>query len=76
MELVAILPPILLVKVLPDNDNVFDAFKLVIVAFVAFKLLVLVVDAVIFVANKLVKNPEIEFKIFAKKLSDVVVPFR
>ena len=48
----------------------------VIVAFPAFKLLVLVVDAVIFVANKLVKNPEIEFKIFAKKLSDVVVPFR
>lgn len=45
----------------------------VIVALSAFKLLVLVVDAVIFVANKLVKNPDIAVNIFENKL--LVVAF-
>ena len=46
--LVADDPPTLLVNVLPDNDNVLEVFKLVIVALVAFKLFVFVVDAVKF----------------------------
>ena len=45
----------------------------VIVALSAFKLLVLVVEAVIFVANRLVKNPEIAVNIFENKL--LVVAF-
>ena len=43
----------------------------VIVAFTAFKLSVFVVLAVIFVANKSLKNPVMEFKIFEKKLVEV-----
>lgn len=79
VELVAIDPPTLEVKVLPDNDRVLFVFKLVIVAVVATKLLIVAVPvAVIFVPvalpnNNSVKNEVIALNVFVKKL--VEVPF-
>ena len=57
IEVVPIEPPTLLVKVLLSFVKLLFVFKLVIVAFVAFKLSVLVVEAVMLVAKRLVMYP-------------------
>ena len=64
---VAVDPAILLVSTLPETDTVFGIDRFVIVALLATKLVVFVVEAVIFVANRFVKYPVIAVKIFEKK---------